>query len=131
MRIFKGGTHSKTHLNMEFISKNRLECLPFYLASAPLFGFFIDVVLFRKKFPITAFFISPFSHSYPGGDGGLSSIFDIYIAVFFEISLIVGGLIILFLKHKKKEKISDELKLAVKILVAAVVLCVIAIIIVS
>lgn len=114
---------------MGFIKKDKLECLPFYFASAPLLGFSVDAalfILFRKKFSITFFFISPFRGSFIGGDGGLGSIFDIFIAAF----LIVGGLTILFLKHKKKEYISDELKLAVRIFVVAVVLCIIAILMV-
>lgn len=118
---------------MGFIKKDKLECLPFYFASAPLLGFSVDTalfILFRKKISITFFFISPFRGSFIGGDGGLGSIFDIFIAAFFEIFLIVGGLTILFLKHKKKEYISDELKSAVKIFVVAVVLCIIAILMV-
>ena len=49
---------------MGFIKKDKLECLPFYFASAPLLGFSVDAalfILFRKKFSITFFLFHLFA----------------------------------------------------------------------
>lgn len=49
---------------MGFIKKDKLECLPFYFASAPLLGFSVDTalfILFRKKFSITFFLFHLFA----------------------------------------------------------------------
>lgn len=115
---------------MKYIYKEKLLCLLFLLASAPWFGLFIDTIFF-KNFQITLFFIRPFHSSYLGGDGGLSAIFDILIAAFVELALVIVGLTNLFLKYKRKEKISDLLHKSLIVFIVAVFLGLISCIILS